>query len=396
VANTLTFKLQQKKNELSDNPDPNADNVAGNGRRQSVKNNADPSHNLFEDIPIEAYIDSESILVLLKPYLDPKFLTTMDKMDKKSRLEMVKHFLILFEKIDRILALTPYRSLDVDLDLSLENIIEEAKCILQCTICHIYLIDGDTGDMVCKEYDSWLGQRERAMLPNARFPLSQGGIAGWVAQNGETVILKEAYSHEKFNPIVDIRNSGMDASSLMCVPIRMQNGLVRGAIMAVNKEVESVGHVFDNEDEFMLKSLGRQAATIIGNKEVYDHLKKSQKKVNVLLDTTRSLGSTIELDKLISLIMEAAKELLYADRCTLFLLDYSGKYLSTRINGVDFRISINSGIAGFVYTSGQSVNIQDAYKDSRWDNFFLSRLYYIYLLDFWIGLIPKLIAKRDT
>ncbi|KAI9208306.1 nucleotide cyclase [Polychytrium aggregatum] len=102
-------------------------------------------------------------------------------------------------------------------------------------------------------------------------------------------------------------------------------------------------------------------------------MKKAQKRVGVLLDTTRSLGSTLELDRLIKMIMEAAKELLVADRCTLFLFDSQEKQLCAHIQGKDtdtvqeIRIPMGSGIAGYVFTSGESVNIPDAYKDSRFN-----------------------------
>ncbi|KAH6566392.1 hypothetical protein BASA62_006710 [Batrachochytrium salamandrivorans] len=67
----------------------------------------------------------------------------------------------------------------------------------------------------------------------------------------------------------------------------------------------------------------------------------------------------------------SAKDLLSADRCTLFLNDNEQKQLLALIQGRDslqeIRIPRNAGIAGAVFMSGQPINIPDAYKDERFN-----------------------------
>ena len=56
--------------------------------------------------------------------------------------------------------------------------------------------------------------------------------------------------------------------------------------------------------------------------------------------------------------------------CTLYLVDEKHSELWTISGGVQIRLPKSSGIAGLVATSGEIVNIPDAYKDSRFNQAF--------------------------
>ncbi|KAJ3327910.1 hypothetical protein HDU76_010904 [Blyttiomyces sp. JEL0837] len=315
--------------------------------------------------------DENIVQGLLQKYFDPRFLQQMEKMDKTTRAEIIKHLLTLFEKVDRLLTVNSLISLDVDLDEALDLIVAEAENMLQCELILMYLIDSDTGDLIAVDYQPWMDAKERELAKEVRFPLGTG-IAGWVAKTGECLNIKDPMNNDRFDDEVDLRGADINPHSILCVPVRNKHGVIKGVIEAVNK-VSPTGAqmLFNHEDEYLLKTLGKQSGIIITNAQIYDQMKKTQKKVEVLLDTTRSLGSVLELDRLIEMIMDAAKELLDADRCTLFLVDSKGKQLRAHIQGRDkmqeIRIPITAGIAGFVFMSGESVNIPDAYSDSRFN-----------------------------
>lgn len=84
-----------------------------------------------------------------------------------------------------------------------------------------------------------------------------------------------------------------------------------------------------------------------------------------------AMGSTLELDDLLHIIMEKITVLMEADRSTLFLMDDDGRYLwskviqGSQIN--EIRLKVGEGIAGWVGQSGKSVNIRDAYRDPRFN-----------------------------
>ncbi|KAJ3118978.1 hypothetical protein HDU96_005215 [Phlyctochytrium bullatum] len=310
-------------------------------------------------------IEENLLMGLLQKYFDPRFFSQMEKMDKTTRAEIIKHLLFLFEKVDPLLSVTSCMSLDVELDEAIDIIKYEAGRILNCELITMYLIDQETQELIVCEYDPSLDAKEKELLADLRFPAGSG-IAGWVVQRDEPVNLRDASNNEHFDAEIDTRNfPEVVANYVICHTIKTRENTIKGVIEAVNKIGQNgVLQPFNHEDEYFLKTLCKQAGIIITNAQMYDTMKKSQKKVEVLLETTRSLGSTLELDLLTNMIMDAAKELLSADRCTLFLSDSAGRELRAHIQGrhikEEIRIPINSGIAGFVFTTG-------TYKDPRFN-----------------------------
>jgi signal transduction histidine kinase/putative methionine-R-sulfoxide reductase with GAF domain len=88
-----------------------------------------------------------------------------------------------------------------------------------------------------------------------------------------------------------------------------------------------------------------------------------------------ALGTTLDLDRLLELILDRITGALEADRATLYLLDETNGELVSRIVQGDevrsIRLKIGHGIAGHVARTGKALHVRDAYKDPRfsaeWD-----------------------------
>src|SRR5258708_5917764 len=88
-----------------------------------------------------------------------------------------------------------------------------------------------------------------------------------------------------------------------------------------------------------------------------------------------ALGTTLDLDRLLELILDKITDALEADRATLYLLDEAKDELVSRIvQGEEvrsIRLKIGHGIAGHVARTGKALHVHDAYKDPRfsaeWD-----------------------------
>jgi len=96
-----------------------------------------------------------------------------------------------------------------------------------------------------------------------------------------------------------------------------------------------------------------------------DNLKDMQ----ALLGMVRALGVTCDLDNLLHMVVDYSMELLDAERATLYLYDQDTEELFTRIaEGTgEFRISIETGLAGAAARSLKVINIPDAYNDERFN-----------------------------
>ena len=99
-------------------------------------------------------------------------------------------------------------------------------------------------------------------------------------------------------------------------------------------------------------------------------LKKENERLKSLLEVTNSLASILDLNKLLFRIMDVVREQLRADRCTVFLLDSEKNELwSKAAIGVreEIRFPADKGIAGHAATTGEVLNIPDAYADYRFN-----------------------------
>jgi len=94
-----------------------------------------------------------------------------------------------------------------------------------------------------------------------------------------------------------------------------------------------------------------------------------------LREVGTALGTTLDLDQLLELILDKITEAVEADRATLYLLDDANEELVSRIALGDdvrsIRLKIGHGIAGHVARTGKALHVRDAYKDPRfqpdWD-----------------------------
>lgn len=60
------------------------------------------------------------------------------------------------------------------------------------------------------------------------------GIAGYVAETGETLNVKDAYNDPRFNKAID-EQTGYHTKTILCMPICIR-GQVIGIVQMVNKE----------------------------------------------------------------------------------------------------------------------------------------------------------------
>lgn len=97
------------------------------------------------------------------------------------------------------------------------------------------------------------------------------------------------------------------------------------------------------------------------------HLKEGH--LRTLVEASKILNSTLELNPLLEIILEVATRELKADRGTVYLLDKSSGELRARISqGVEsriLRVRVGEGISGKVAETGETIRIEDAYQDPR-------------------------------
>ncbi len=91
-----------------------------------------------------------------------------------------------------------------------------------------------------------------------------------------------------------------------------------------------------------------------------------------LVKISRSITALTDIDELLKVIAEETKNAIQADRCTVFLWDKDTDELWSKValgleSSKELRFPADKGLAGYVVKTGESLNIIDAYKDSRFN-----------------------------
>jgi adenylate cyclase len=102
-----------------------------------------------------------------------------------------------------------------------------------------------------------------------------------------------------------------------------------------------------------------------------DRVKRTLKFVQILLDISNDLASSDSLDDALEKLVAITTKTIGAERGTIFLNDKRTDELYSRFlkNSLPYEIRIenNLGIAGWVFTNGDSSIINDAYADERFN-----------------------------
>ncbi len=92
-------------------------------------------------------------------------------------------------------------------------------------------------------------------------------------------------------------------------------------------------------------------------------------RVKILLSSAEKISREQDVDKLLVMLSDLAREVLEVDRCSLFLLDRDKNELWTKVaHGVDeIRVPADKGVVGWVAQHGENLVVNDAYSDSRFN-----------------------------
>lgn len=106
-------------------------------------------------------------------------------------------------------------------------------------------------------------------------------------------------------------------------------------------------------------------------KEVREELSHERRIGYALREVGLALGTTLDLEELLELILEKINDAVEADRSTLYLLDDRKDELVSRIVQGDevrqIRLKVGQGIAGHVAATGKALLVNDPYGDPRFN-----------------------------
>ncbi len=266
------------------------------------------------------------------------------------RAEQLRQLQLMLDLSRRVAALD-------SLDDVLEALVAAAIQEIGAEAGSLFVHDDETGELYTQK-SSDLGQRQIRVMDDR-------GIAGATYQSGAGQIVLDAYADPRFAREVD-QETGFTTRSILCAPVRNAKGETIGVVEILNK----LEGEFDRNDLALLEGMTSQCAITLQSMQLLDRMTRSRRREIEFLNLVSELTSELELGRLLGRVMSESTRMLDAERSTLFLNDektgelfsYIGDKLETEI-----RFPNHVGIAGAVFTTGESIRIPYAYADLRFN-----------------------------
>ncbi len=260
-----------------------------------------------------------------------------------------------------------------DLDQLLELVVARVSEIMEADRSSIFLVDAEAGEIWSKVAQ---GEEKREI----RMSLGQG-LAGWVAESGRSINLKDAYDDERFNPEVD-RLTGYRTRSMLVAPLRGKQGDVLGVIQTLNKR----GGHFTVADEALLEALCSQIAIAIENAqlvlsvlgknielvEAQQALARKVQELDVLFRLEQEVSCAIRTEDILTRLLRQAVDMLGCEAGSFLLVaDETGELIfTTAVGGREeevkhLRLPRGAGVAGWVAEHGEPALVSEPAADPR-------------------------------
>jgi PAS domain S-box-containing protein len=162
----------------------------------------------------------------------------------------------------------------LQLDEVLQLILEQISQALQVEGASLALVDIEKGEL------EFLASTLKMNVTPSRFrvAIGDGGIAGWVAQNGESVVVADTNTDERFSYELD-NKLGIERKCILCVPIRSE-GQIIGVIEVDNPADET----FDADDLQFLAGIGEIAGTAIRHAQLFERQQAAHRRYRELFE----------------------------------------------------------------------------------------------------------------
>jgi len=232
--------------------------------------------------------------------------TLLDSVHRMSQLYDLEKSLNATLEFDAVIEMTPKKAADM----------------LPCQAIHLWLFDGSDLRLVSSE-----GADGTVELGMVEAP-GQGYVAD-MAEEGEPLLIADEGDER-----LTARNSRLDpesqiapVSNALLVPL-MQDEAEIGVLEAINRE----DHPFDDDDLFLLSSMGETVSSALKNASLMMAERKLEI-LKVLVQVSSEITSTLRLDRLLQMIVNSPQSVLPYELCAI-ALDNRGRLQLKAVSGM--------------------------------------------------------------
>jgi adenylate cyclase len=309
-----------------------------------------------------------SFSAFLAPLTQDSFKQVVSEVEEK--LRVVNQTLSMLDNV------LDSRGFDAILNEMLRSITLKTGELLNADRTTIFLLDEERDEL-------WaiVAEDEKGSNLELRLPKSVG-IAGEVATRKAAInIPYDFYSDPRSTAAQELdKKNRYRTYTMLALPLLNDEENLVAVVQLINKlkpvhdphalledKIDPGG--FTQEDESVFKDFAPSIRLILESSRSFYKATQQQRAASALMKATTALSqSSLDLEETLSKVMDEAKELMQADRSTLWLLDRDRDELWTKlpINGrlQEIRVSMGEGFAGQVAMSGKPVLIPfDLYEN---------------------------------
>jgi GAF domain-containing protein/multidrug resistance efflux pump len=189
----------------------------------------------------------------------------------------------------------------LDFDELLPRVFQRVLTALGAEGGSLWIADGDV--LTCRLAQGGASQK----LVGAKMPVGTGFI-GDVAQRPRTTVVTRAVDDPRYQAVVD---SGEMLALTVMATAMVAGGVTVGAIQVSNKLTGD--GIFDERDRELLEGLAASAAAALRNAQLHS-VEKRARDLALLLEISREITSTLDLDRILRSVVNLASRALAFDR----------------------------------------------------------------------------------
>ncbi len=171
------------------------------------------------------------------------------------------------QNLKKVLALNSKINSTLDIDELLGIIMSTAEEVMSAEAASLMLLEESSQELVFKVA---LGAKGGELKEKFRVKLGEG-IAGWVAQKGESLTINDAQNDKRFAKRFD-HATGFQSKAMVCVPMKS-----KGKVIGILEAINPLGRgSFSGEDLALFEAFADQAAISIENARLHQELVKEE------------------------------------------------------------------------------------------------------------------------
>ncbi len=254
----------------------------------------------------------------------------------------------------------------LDLDTLLDAIHGAVSRLIDATTFYIALYD-PTEDELDLAY-TVLDDKRRQLQDHW---VSGSGLVGQITRERRPIRADDYVTECRRRGIESRPLAGLRfAKAWLGVPLLANDRLMGVMVVCSLRE----GYTYSDEHVELLMTIGAQAAVAIENARLYQRSERQARQLAALNHIGRTITSSLDPERVPSLIMEQVSDLLDVEEGSLLLIDndtgdlvfaYTIGPIGSRLVGQ--RLPRGTGLAGYVATYEQSVIVNDVQQDERFD-----------------------------